>query len=525
MSELVSIIVPVFNGANYMRAAIDSALAQTWPATEVLVVDDGSNDGGATDEIARSYGDRIRYIRKPNGGVASALNAGIAAMRGEVFCWLSHDDRHWPNKIKLQMAEWDRLGRAGVVLISDYRLIDETGATITDVRLDHRMLASKPQYTLLRGSIHGCSVFVPKCLFDKVGNFKEDLPTTQDYDLWHRMQRAGVKFIHMPDILIDSRWHDEQGSKKIDHIREATQFWLRVIDDIPIEERVALEGSNAKFLSEMANFLGRSKLPDAAAALQAKAHDALPLVSVVIPVYNRFQLLPGAIESAIKQTYGAIEVILVDDGSTDDPAFLTYLVRRYAPRVKLIRQRNSGPAAARNAGWQVARGEYIAFLDSDDLFLPRKVEVQLAAMTANNAVFSQTSYSRYWAGVAGTQRQGSGAHNRFPDIIGGCSIATPTVMLKTSLRDEFQFPEHVRIGEDNILWLKIAARHGVLGIDEALTLVRASADSSGYDKEKLKAGVSNVYAEIMKMPELAKHESQVARLAAFIATIDESASA
>jgi glycosyltransferase involved in cell wall biosynthesis len=67
----VSIILPVYNGSNYMREAIDSALAQTWPNTEVVVVNDGSRDDGATEAIARSYGDRIVFVNKPNGGVGS----------------------------------------------------------------------------------------------------------------------------------------------------------------------------------------------------------------------------------------------------------------------------------------------------------------------------------------------------------------------------------------------------------------------------------------------------------------------
>src|ERR1700693_5429600 len=103
--------MPVYNGANYMRAAIDSALEQSWPDTEVVVVNDGSCDDAQTERIARSYGERVKYISKPNGGVASALNAGIAAMSGEIFCWLSHDDRHFPEKTSRQVAEWDRLGR------------------------------------------------------------------------------------------------------------------------------------------------------------------------------------------------------------------------------------------------------------------------------------------------------------------------------------------------------------------------------------------------------------------------------
>ncbi|TFG59465.1 MAG: glycosyltransferase family 2 protein, partial [Deltaproteobacteria bacterium] len=82
LRPLVSIVIPVYNGSDYLREAVDSAMAQTYADVEVLVVNDGSDDGGKTEAIALSYGDRIRYFRKENGGVASALNLGVREMRG-----------------------------------------------------------------------------------------------------------------------------------------------------------------------------------------------------------------------------------------------------------------------------------------------------------------------------------------------------------------------------------------------------------------------------------------------------------
>ena len=97
---LVSIVIPVYNGADYMREAIDSALSQTYPHIEVLVVNDGSTDSGATAAVARSYGDKIRYFEKKNGGVSSALNYGIRNMQGSYFSWLSHDDVYEKTKLR-----------------------------------------------------------------------------------------------------------------------------------------------------------------------------------------------------------------------------------------------------------------------------------------------------------------------------------------------------------------------------------------------------------------------------------------
>ena len=99
-NPLVSIVIPVYNGANFMREAIDSALNQTYKNIEIIVVNDGSTDDGETEKIALSYGDKIRYFKKENGGCASALNFGISKMQGEWFSWLSHDDVYYPEKIQ-----------------------------------------------------------------------------------------------------------------------------------------------------------------------------------------------------------------------------------------------------------------------------------------------------------------------------------------------------------------------------------------------------------------------------------------
>ena len=104
-NPLISIIIPVYNGANYMREAIDSAIAQTYKNIEIIVVNDGSTDNGETEKIALSYGDKINYYYKENGGCASALNYGISKMKGEWFSWLSHDDVYFPTKLESQVNE------------------------------------------------------------------------------------------------------------------------------------------------------------------------------------------------------------------------------------------------------------------------------------------------------------------------------------------------------------------------------------------------------------------------------------
>jgi glycosyltransferase involved in cell wall biosynthesis len=104
-----------------------------------------------------------------------------------------------------------------------------------------------------------------------------------------------------------------------------------------------------------------------------------PLVSVIIPTYNRAKEVRASIESVLSQTYPALEVVVVDDGSTDGTAAS---LGEYGDRITLVTQENQGPSAARNHGIEVSRGEIIAFLDSDDLWLPTKLERQVALMIA-----------------------------------------------------------------------------------------------------------------------------------------------
>jgi glycosyltransferase involved in cell wall biosynthesis len=102
-----------------------------------------------------------------------------------------------------------------------------------------------------------------------------------------------------------------------------------------------------------------------------------PLISVVIPTYNRAHLVCEAIDSVLRQTYRAVELIVVDDGSTDDTAGV---LKRYETRIRTVRQNNAGPSVARNHGAALASGEFVAFLDSDDLWLDHKLERQVSVV-------------------------------------------------------------------------------------------------------------------------------------------------
>jgi len=208
----VSIVIPVYNGSNFLRDAIDSALAQTYKNIEVIVVNDGSNDEGATESIARSYGKKIKYFKKTNGGVATALNYGIEKMTGEYFSWLSHDDMYEKKKIEEQMKFLSGYDSEKTIVACDAKVLFDSGVTKND-KIDTKLFGHFDVFLAIAGDIgvNGCSLLIPKAAFEKVGGFNNDLPVTQDYDLWFRLNEY-YNFVLLEKSLVISRRHDGQDS-------------------------------------------------------------------------------------------------------------------------------------------------------------------------------------------------------------------------------------------------------------------------------------------------------------------------
>jgi glycosyltransferase involved in cell wall biosynthesis len=254
----VSIVIPVYNGGRYLSEAINSALGQTYENVEVVVVNDGSEDGGKTETVARAYGERIRYFRKENGGVASALNFGIEKMEGEYFSWLSHDDVYYSHKVERQVDFLRTSPNKKVVLYADYECIDEKSRHLAFVQANHKELSKKPLYSVLRGNINGCSTLVPKEILRAMGGFDRRFKTTQDYHLWFRIARK-YKIHHIPEILVQYRIHPAQGTVQIaEHLDEGNDLWMTFMRSLSDEEKLSCEKTLFLFYLKMARHLRRS---------------------------------------------------------------------------------------------------------------------------------------------------------------------------------------------------------------------------------------------------------------------------
>lgn len=201
-----------------------------------------------------------------------------------------------------------------------------------------------------------------------------------------------------------------------------------------------------------------------------------PEVSVIIPAYNRCAMLLEAIDSVLAQSTPAFELIVIDDGSTDGTSE-TEQLERLTETIRIERIEHSGPAAARNRGVAIARAPLIAFLDSDDLWSPTKLERQLAFMRDNpGCAISQTNeiWIRNGRRVNPGHRHRKRAGDIFIDSLRTCLIAMSSVMMRTDLfRSSGGFDEHMTAAEDYDLWLRILIDHEAGLLDEPLVTHRA----------------------------------------------------
>lgn len=206
----------------------------------------------------------------------------------------------------------------------------------------------------------------------------------------------------------------------------------------------------------------------------------MPKVSVIIPTYNRSDLLKLAISSVLSQSYTDYEIIVVDDGSTDNTRKVVESFN--AEAIRYVYQNNMGRSAARNAGISSAKGQYIAFLDSDDIFLPSKLELQVKCLDSNplcGLVYSYASNVDENGNSLAYHYDGDLSGSVYPDMlyIRNNFITTPTVMVRANILSETGgFDESMHMCEDLDLWRRIARNHQVMQIRQSLAQVRIRTD-------------------------------------------------
>ncbi len=196
----VSVIIPVFNGASFLRQAIESALAQSFPPDEVIVIDDGSTDDSL--EVASSL--PVLCIHQPHAGVSAARNAAIERANGDLLAFLDSDDVWVPQKLALQL-------NASI-----------SGAYVT-CQVQTFSDGCPPAADYQPGQFVPSSWLVPKDVWLRVGPFREDLSLGEDIDWLARAKDLDVDTVVVPEVLVHKRLHDNNASARVE---SAGRIWL-----------------------------------------------------------------------------------------------------------------------------------------------------------------------------------------------------------------------------------------------------------------------------------------------------------
>jgi len=244
-------------------------------------------------------------------------------------------------------------------------------------------------------------------------------------------------------------------------------------------------------------------------------------VSVVIPAYNTAEFIPDALESVLAQTVQPLEILVVDDGSQDATP---QVMRKFKDRVRYIRKERNGPAAARNLGIRSAAGEWIALLDSDDLWLPERLEQQLKLAERNGAdlVFCDATSMKEGNLTATTRFTQYRLKERWikeaPEGLlrdpfrllfeAGCYILPSTVLIRReALLEAGLFDENIYCNEDMDLWLRLAVNHRFAVVNESLVLRRLHGKNISDDFWTVVTGELKVCESLEKRdPVLAKFD-------------------
>jgi glycosyltransferase involved in cell wall biosynthesis len=210
----VSVIIPNYNYSQYLREAIDSVLAQTYPEIEIIVVDDGSTDGSR--EVLESYGQRISVIFQKNAGVSAARNNGVSQSCGEYIAFLDADDAWFPAKIERQVKMFESDAGLGLVHVGVVE-IDGIGNSLLELvdGMDGQVADALLRFegpVILGG---GSGLMVPRRVFDEVDGFDTRLSTAADWDFYYRVAvKYKIGFVREPLVLYRMHGSNMHGNIK-----------------------------------------------------------------------------------------------------------------------------------------------------------------------------------------------------------------------------------------------------------------------------------------------------------------------
>lgn len=427
----VSVIMSVYNGGRYLKKAIESILRQSFQNFEFIIIDDGSTD--ETWSILSSVDDPRVIVKRNsmNMGLAATLNKAARMSRANYLARMDADDISLPHRLEKQMAFLEAHPEVVVVGSSFYK-IDENGKVLEIVKVPCR---SKEIYEVLwsRNCLAHGTVVMRKDVFFRYGGYDESYSCAQDYELWLRLAQ----------------------SEKLANIEEPLYCWRSSPSCV----------SNLRATEQ--KMYARKALSKACRMLKKNYKYAPiiggPLVSVIIPTFNRPQRVQESIQSVLRQSLRNFEIIIVNDGG--EP--IEKIIKEVAPESVYVRHdRNRGLAAARNTGLRLARGKYVAYLDDDDRFLPHHLKTTISFLENTNSHVVYTDAYRVYEDMsngvyAEIKRDVPYSYDFDKDriLVENFIPVLCVVHRRTCLDDVGFFDENLPVLEDWDLWIRMSRKY------------------------------------------------------------------
>ena len=436
---LVSVIIAVYNGEKYIEQAIRSILDQNYLNLEVIVVDDGSKD--KTAEVVNRIDDhRIVYIRQENNGQSSARNVGIRQSHGSILGFLDADDLWSHHHIE--------------TLIPFLEKNSQYDSARGHARFFHSANENRsvPLAQTFGLELVGAALF-RRSVFDRVGLFDETMRRGEDLDWRMRFDEAHGKEKRVDTITIFCRRHDH-------NLTNSTE----------VNSKGRIEAFRKR--------------------LQRK-HSQInqPLISVIMPVYNGERFISAAIQSILNQTYAPIEIIVIDDGSTDRTQAI---LEPFKESIRVITQENKGVSAARNAGLRCVTGTLVGFLDADDLWSHHHIESLLPAFINDPDCSISRGHMRFFRIIDDRFTEVS-PKRLSPNLLG------TSLFRLSALRDVGLFNETMHQGEDTDINLRLVENGFKIQLIEETTLfARRHKNNATNNSDKIASGLLDVIRQKQK---------------------------
>ena len=412
---LISIVIPVYNAEKYLGGCLNSIQNQTYKNFEVILVNDGSIDN--SESICKSFVEadtRFRYYLKGNGGASSARNFGLDNVTGDYVTFIDADD--WVEENHLEVLINNIKENNSDMAVSSIKKFDNSN------NFYFRVYSNEEKYLLNYNKLNRVEflVILPKLipannsykvavskLFKKElvtdVRFDESIVYGEDLEFFFKIYNNINSISYIDEVTYVYRLHDERSSSKFGqlHMEQELAIYKKMYERI---EELGLP--TIHYVNTLRNLLDYRKdyldnrdlyneYVEFLEKIEKKITYPKELISIIVPIYNVYPYLQLCLESIENQIYPHFEVLLINDGSRDNSKDICLEFVERDNRFKYIEQQNAGLSAARNTGILNATGEFITFIDGDDLIESNYLEELYHTALKNDSEIVVGSYKEF----------------------------------------------------------------------------------------------------------------------------------